>query len=328
MSRWRALALAFALAAAGAARADPAAVLGQVHRDWMVPRAAALVADGARLAEALQAYCAAPPAQAAAGLESAREAWRRALASWERLSAVTIGPLLENRSRRMLDFTPTRPRLIEAAIKSAPSSAADMELVGAPAKGLPALEWLLWTRPIQSQTPACAYAVQVAAEIGREAARAEQGYRQAATRVWDAAAADDAFGEVVNQWVGGLERLRWTGMDMPLNAAAMYGPKAVPVFPRAASGAAAAGWAAQWEALRAIAAPVESLLRERGRSPLADSLRSALRSVDDSMAGLTGADAGKVKAAVGELTKLKHVMEAEVAAALGVSIGFSDADGD
>jgi predicted lipoprotein len=46
------------------------------------------------------------------------------------------------------------------------------------------------------------------------------------------------------------------------------------------------------------------------------------------MAGLTTADRDKVKAAVGELTELKHLMESEVAAALGVHIGFSDADGD
>jgi hypothetical protein len=294
----------------------------------MVPQAGALVAGSSRLSQALQAYCAAPPEQAAAGLESAREAWRRALASWERLSAVTIGPLLENRSRRMLDFTPTRPRLIEAAITGAPASAADMELVGAPAKGFPALEWLLWTRPIQPQTPACAYAVQIALDIGREAARAEQGFREAAARGWDAAPANDAFGELVNQWVGGLERLRWFGMDMPLNAAAMHGPEAAPVFARAASGAAAAGWAAQWEALRALAEPIASLLRERGRRELADSLQHALRRADERMAGLTTADRDKVKAAVGELTKLKHLMESEVAAALGVHIGFSDADGD
>jgi predicted lipoprotein len=108
----------------------------------------------------------------------------------------------------------------------------------------------------------------------------------------------------------------------------MHGPDAAPVFARAASGAAAAVWAAQWEALRALAEPIASLLRERGRSQLADALQRALRRADERMAGLTTTDRDKVKAAVDELTKLKHVMESEVAAALGVYIGFSDADGD
>jgi predicted lipoprotein len=313
---------------AGVARADPAAVLREAYRDWMVPQAAALVADSARLAQALNAYCEATAGPAEAALEKPREAWRRTLASWERLSAVSIGPLLENRTRRMVDFVPSRPRMILKAIEAAPSSAADMELIGAPAKGFSALEWLLWTQPIRAQTPACAYAVQVAAEIGREAARAEKGFRESAARGWDAMKANDALSELVNQWVGGLERLRWPGMDMPLNAAAMLGKDAPPVFPRAASGAAATGWAAQWEALRALAQPVAALLREQGRRDVADSLERALRSADKAMTGLSVAVPGKVKLAVGELTKLKHVMESEVAEALGVYIGFSDADGD
>jgi predicted lipoprotein len=309
---------------AGGARADPAAALRETYRDWMIPQAAALVADSERLEQALRAYCAAP----AAPLEEPREAWRRALAGWERLSAVSIGPLLENRTRRMVDFTPARARQIAKAIQAAPASAAEMELVGAPAKGFPALEWLLWTQPIGARTPACAYAVQVAEEIGREAVRAEKGFRETFARGWDAKHADDALGELVNQWVGGLERLRWPGMDMPLNAAAMLGKDAAPVFPRAASGAAATGWAAQWQALRALGGRIASLLREQGRGAVAESLERALRRADERMAGLTAADPVKVKLAVGELSALKRVMELEVAPALGVHIGFSDADGD
>lgn len=324
MKRW----CAIVLLCAGVAHADPAAELREAYRDWMIPQVGALLADSERLAQSLQAYCAAPAAQAEATLEKPREAWRHALASWERLSAVSIGPLLENRTRRMLDFVPTRPRLIDKAIDTAPASAVDMELIGAPAKGFPALEWLLWTRPIAPQAPECTYAVQLALDIGREAARAEKGMRQAAGRAWDAAAADEAFSELVNQWVGGLERLRWTGMDMPLNAAAMLEGNAPPVFPRAASGAAATGWAAQWEALRALAAPIASLLRERGHLEVADSLQRALQRAHGRMAALGIADRDTVKRAVLELSALKRVMELEAAPALGIPIGFSDADGD
>jgi predicted lipoprotein len=117
-------------------------------------------------------------------------------------------------------------------------------------------------------------------------------------------------------------------MDMPLNAAAMLGKDAAPVFPRAASGAAATGWAAQWEALRALGARIASLLREQGRGALAESLEQALRRADERMAGLTTADPGKVKLAVGALSALERAMQLEVAPALGVHIGFSDADGD
>jgi uncharacterized protein len=301
-----------ALAGATGARADDGAALQALRRDWLRPQAAALVADAARLEEALRGYCAAPGADLAAP----RDAWRRALADWERLSAVSVGPLLEARTRWRIDFNPTRPRLIQRAIKAAPANAADMQLVGAPAKGFPALEWLLWTEPARPRTPECAYAVQLAADIGREAAQIEKGFAQGGA----------TLSELVNQWVGGIARLHWKGMSRPLNVADTTG--AAPVFPRAASGATLVAWRAQWQALRALAVPLDSLLRKHGKDKLSRELREALGRADAAMAALSGTGADEVQAASDELAGLRHLVESEVAPALGVSIGFSDQDGD
>lgn len=307
-----ALLLLCALACVPGARADDTAALESVRLDWMRPQATALVAGSARLGEALRAYCAAPDAD----LEAPREAWRRALAAWERLSAVSIGPLLEARARWRIDFSPTRPRLIQRAITTAAASAKDMELVGAPAKGFPALEWLLWTKPAGPRTPECAYAVQVAADIGREAAQLEKDFGKGGA----------TLSELVNQWVGGVAQLHWKGMSRPLNIAETTG--AAPVFPRAASGATLVAWRAQWDALRALASPLASLLRERGKDKLAGDLRQAVERADATIAALSGTGGDEVQAASDELAGLRHLVESEVAPALDVHIGFSDQDGD
>jgi predicted lipoprotein len=183
-----------------------------LQRAWSTPRAAELVAASVQLTPAIETLCTANAATAESALENARRHWLNSLLAWERLSAVNFGPVLERRSQRQIDFTPTRPRMIEKAVKSAPASAADMELIGTPAKGLPALEWLLWVKPIQPASAECRYAVRVAADIEREAQ---------ALQAAPAPVADDSvvLGEWANQWVGGLERLRWSGMEMPAQPA-------------------------------------------------------------------------------------------------------------
>lgn len=155
--------------------------------------------------------------------------------------------------------------------------------MGTPAKGLPALEWLLWTQPAAPATPACRYAVEAALDVEREAVALKAAFDGAATTDW--AAEDEqerstqAMGEFINQWVGGIERLRWAHMEKPLRAA--QGSR-TPDYPRAASGLTPEAWAAEWKALRTLAVlpqgaalpkpgealvPLETYLRGRGLNP-------------------------------------------------------------
>lgn len=328
------LAVAAAAFAGSAAAVNNAAAIQSVYRHWAAPRAAELVAASARLRPALQAVCEAPAGQADAALQQARAQWLASMQSWERLSAVAIGPLVERRSQRQIDFSPTRPHMIGKAVKSAPASAADMELIGTPAKGFPALEWLLWVKPLQPASPECRYAVELAAEIEREAQALDAAYRQAAAQLADASSAASAMSELVNQWVGGIERLRWSNLEMPVRVAITTGRETAD-YPRRDSGASATVWAAEWSALRALASSppegllaLESILRARGSAGLADALAEAVGQADASMRGLTGTDRDRVLAAAEQLAALKRLVESDVAPALGVSIGFSDADGD
>ena len=295
-----------------------------LHTTWFAPRAAAFHQSSQQMAPAIESLCTASPEAAQAALEKARSQWLASLGAWERLSAVALGPVLERRSQRQIDFSPTRPRSIEKAVKAAPASAQDMEFIGTPAKGFPALEWLLWVKPVQPASPECRYAVQLAREIGREA----EALTAARPAVQEPQA---ALSELLNQWIGGLERLRWASLEMPQRVAMTAAGKTVPDFPRKASGAAPASWAAQWDALKSLAIgpdALESTLRGRGQGKTADALATAIRRADAALAGLDGRDGERVLAAGQTLADLKRLAEGEVATALGVSIGFSDSDGD
>lgn len=300
----------------------PADLLQGLYGHTLQPLAQELVRSAQALAAALRG-CA--PAMA-----TARPAWVRCMLAWERLSAVAVGPLITRRSLRAIDFQPTRPALIQRALAAGPGW--DLALVGTPAKGLPALEWLLWAGP--HQPVACAFAQALAQEIVAEALALEAGFGALARQPWDEDNGPAALAELVNQWVGGLERLRWTGIEKPLRA----GRPAE--LPRALSGQTTAAWAARWQGLRALTVfdgqvppvpgqtgvPLETWLRGRGLNPVADQLRQAVQRSDAAMSGLKPGAAAL--AAAGTLGALKHLAEAQVAPALDVRLGFSDADGD
>lgn len=326
---------------------DTVHALQGIYGHWALPRAQDFDRSARALAPAIDALCQAPAADGKTALSAARTAWQATAHAWEQLAAVSIGPVIARRSQRAIDFTPTRPNLIEKAIATQPQGAKAFERVGTPAKGLPALEWLLWTRPAQPGTPACSYAHEVAQDIARESAALQAAFTIAAGTEWGAEDEQEqstqAISEFVNQWVGGIERLRWAQMDKPLRAAQGSRP---PDYPRIASNDTLAAWASTWTGLRSVTAlpakaalpapgealvPLEMYLRGKGLNPLADKLHQATEKVDASMAQVqkTGT---KNKAAIEQtardLTALKFLAESEVAPALQVSIGFSDADGD
>lgn len=325
----------------------PGQFMQGLYKYWYAPQAEAFARQSALLPDALAAVCDAGATAGAAHLPQARTQWRATAAAWDRLSGVQIGPLVQRRSARQIDFTPTRPELIERAIQAAPVDAAAMERVGTPAKGLPALEWLLWSRVVAPGTPACHYAVQVATDIGREAAALAASFGELAARdLSEDETNGAAMGELVNQWVGGLERLRWAEMEKPALSAASGASKGTGVrragYPRSASDQTAASWAAHWQALRTLAVstaseapepgaalvPLETYLRGRGLNPLANKLVQSVTRADKSLIDLAPANRTGLRLATRELGQLKKLAEAEVAPALEVPIGFSDADGD
>jgi predicted lipoprotein len=346
-----------ALLAGGAARAQTVApnvavpfytagdFMRGVYRFWYAPQATAFAEQAGGLPAAMQAVCDATGAIASEKLEQAKERWKTTALAWDRLSGVQVGPLVQRRSARQIDFSPARPELIKRAIQAAPQDAAAMESIGSPAKGLPTLEWLLWSQPVSSSAPdtlACQYAVQVAADIQREADTLARAFNELAARKPGEAEESNgpAMSELVNQWTGALERLRWAEMEKPRMAGAQGNRNAA--YARSASGQTAARWAAQWQALRALGAsqareaplpgaglaPLETYLRGLGRNEPANQLAQAVNKTDKAMQSTSPANKAGMGSAGRSLADLKKLTEADIAPALEVSIGFSDADGD
>jgi len=325
----------------------PPDVVQGAWRRWYLPRARDFVQRAQALATALSTQCAAPAGDGTA-LAAARLAWGEAAVALGRLSSVAVGPLLQRRTLRQIDFTPTRPELIRRAIAQTPADAAALERIGTPAKGLPALEWLLWTQPAAAVAPgtsACRYAQLLADDVLAEAQALAQAFAALAEAQPEpddeqaGQAAAVAMSELVNQWVGGVERLRWPLMEKPLRSAPKGRP---PAYPRAASGLSREAWVAQWQGLRVLAvAPddevpqpgrdlvsLETYMRGRGLNPLADRWAATVRKVDEAMAVVRPDAAASVQAASKAVADLKQLAEAELAPALDIRIGFSDADGD
>ena len=329
---------------------DTVQTLQGIYGHWALPRAQDFDRSAHALVPAVAALCAAPASDSQAALQAARAAWQTTTRAWERLAAVSVGPVIARRSQRAIDFTPTRPALIEKALATQPQGAKAFERVGTPAKGLPALEWLLWTRPTQPGTPACSYTHEVAQDLAREADALNKAFTDAAGTDWGAEDEQEqstqAISEFVNQWVGGIERLRWAQMEKPLRAAQTTSGAHAPDYPRSASASTLAAWAATWSGLRSVSVladgtavpapgaalvPMDIFLRGKGLNPLADKLRQATDKVDASMAQVQKAgvqNKAAIQQTARDLAALKFLAESEVAPAMQVSIGFSDADGD
>jgi len=323
-----------------------------LYSHWGLRRSAQFVNNSRILSNALAALCQSQPKQSAVALQKARAAWRGIAGTWKfALSGIAFGPLIERRSLRQIETFPARPALIQRNIKAEPQGAKAFERVGTPAKGLPALEWLLWSDLVQPATPACSYAHEVALDIEREAHALQTAFQQAAATDWAAEETQDkahaAMTEFINQWIGGIERLRWADMEKPLRAA--QGLR-VPDWPGSASQTTTGLWGSAWFALYTVTVhptrkalptpgtelvPLEIYLRGRGLNPLADRLVQAVADVQTAFLPITHFHSAKqpdiseaVYQATRALAALKRLGEAEIAPALQITIGFSDADGD
>ena len=302
-------------------------------REHALPSARAWQASCGQLTQALSQ-------QAPAAV--VRAAWQRVAVDWAALSAVSTGPLLTRRSARRVDFHPVRPALVERAIAQAPAGEADMEHIGTAAKGLAALEWLLWAREAPSDAPAHAYAVALAQDLQREADAIATEFDTLAAARMDDEQTVAWFAELFNQWVGGLEQLRLQGLVRPVEEAATRGARApLSIRPHARSDAAER--AARWQSLASLAAfqgaaapakdsgallPYETFLRGRGLNPLADRLRASVRAVEPTLRAAGADQPAAMRRAAATVAALKRLAEAELATALDVRVGFSDADGD
>lgn len=139
-------------------------VLAHLADDVFVPTTAKLRDEAAALPPAVRAACAAPSPDLDAAVDMA---WRHTHNEWSVTAAFVIGPVVEQMQVGPLDFWPVRSDTVDDAVAAAPAAvdAAYVDSRGTSAKGLPALEYLLYADPAALTGTRCSYAAALADDI-------------------------------------------------------------------------------------------------------------------------------------------------------------------
>lgn len=342
--------------AAAAAEADEATrrwILA-LHR-WALPRYADFTVAARALAMAVEA------GDGQGAIESGQQAWRQAMRAWRRLEALQSGPTLQRRSSRRLDFWPTRPTSIEAAVRATaelPPAGAEadraMARLGVAVRGLPALEWMLfpemgrpapWSRSAEHRR----YAKRVADELVAEGLTLHEAWSWEARR-WETAGADElqrGMQEVLNLYVGSCELLRGKKLQKAARIVALggHGASLVNAFDSARSGQTKPFFLTHLEAwLELLVGPVgdaapqdraaslTGLLAARGlgdlAAPMVPAAQAARRASLELPADPAQWSPARVEPMAKALRDMRELIDPPIAQALNVTITFTDADGD
>jgi uncharacterized protein len=300
-------------------------------QDHYIPSALALQTSAVALLESLS--------QAGAPWQAHRTLWVNTMLDWERLAAVAVGPLVERRSARTIDFWPTRPaqiqRILDAGTESL-TTVDQLESIGSTARGLPALEWLLWRRQANANTQH--YATLLAQQVLNESRTLLDGYRSLATAQRSEEQAAALYGDWYGQAVGGLDQLRIKKMVPETRG------KDSSVWVRGVSGQTAAAWQAQLQGLQVFLVGSPAAQAARPDWPVASSLQGLLLGNDNlqpsrTLQSLTQAalragaraqpsNAASVRTAIQALSQLSLHLSSLADSVLNISMGFTDADGD
>ncbi|HWJ62598.1 MAG TPA: imelysin family protein [Acidimicrobiales bacterium] len=320
---------------------DVGEVLQGLAEDVIVPSYEALGTSLATLATDTQALCDAP---SEAALTAAQEAWTEAVAAYQRTRPAGVGPALDDRLMSDLGFA-ARQTVIDDLLES--GDPVDHDAVadeGSAARGLYAVEIALFGEGSDTLTSAegarrCEYVASVAA-VAQEAA-------QPVIEQWTDGDAVDQFvagldggpessvALLVNEVTQRLTELEGMGLlDMTtaetvddLDPSRVGGPADQRLADRKALMAGIS--AAIGDGSTGISALVGAQdAGTRDRLVAADEKASkAVAALPDSVAEALE-DPKAVQAASDAVTELKVLVSTEVASKLGVTITFSDSDGD
>lgn len=323
--------------------------MGHLAHVIAVPEFQRVSSDLDALEDAVTALCEAPDAPR---LEAAQAAWRDARASWIATTPYWFGPVTERRARTRLDWGMVDYTRIETTIAQRDSTSAEdaREFLPATVRGLGAIEHLLFGDPsdltvIELEAgPRCEYLVaitQVAAAEGRAVSDDwTNGYAERLAGEADASlSVDDAVNFTVGTQVHLLRRLA----DMEIGPA--LGTTSPDPIIEAIPGDGAAhdtedyrrqvgsiesiylGPDADGSGLTRLVRARSADADERVRAALEDAT-GALAEVDGSLKDAAMARTPEILRVYQTLKALQLVWNTEVVSLLGVTVGFSDADGD
>jgi predicted lipoprotein len=297
------------------------------------------------LAAAVDELCGAP---GDAALETARAAWREAAVAWPATRAGGVGPAMDRRLMGAIGY-PARPGTVSGLLEGDdPLDTDALAEEGSAARGLPTLELLLFdagSADLAAPGPAGARRCEYAGSAATLAASAAGEVRDAWTGGYVdslASGGQDSVAALVNEVAHTMQEVDDQGLRVLANA------DTPDDLPSAMREGPAAHDLAELRAMHAGVAAVVLGAPDSGsgsggllavveaRDPdVAERLRSAVTEATDAFAGLPDSTAEAITAHPDELAaagdaaaRVKVVVGTEVASVLGVTIGFSDADGD
>ncbi|CAH1747768.1 Peptidase M75, Imelysin [Thauera humireducens] len=323
-----------ASAAAPAPFVPPSDWMSALGQQVLAPGYDGLGRSAAGLAERIDELCGMPGGH---NLDAARAAWRQTALQLRHLSALPIGPALETRILRRLDFWPTRPAQIESSLQARAAGTLPDTRIGITARGLPALEYLLFDpdrKRLDTDTTACAYAAWLASDAARELAALQPAWGAWVSSLREADPETDAalLGDAVNILIGGIDTLRLKYLEK-----AARKPGDATNFDAWRSGGERAHLLAFFDGLRLglqgrDGVPgLTALMRGRGLLALADQLDSQIEVVSTALQALPAHPAegeAAVTQAIAALASLQGLIAHDISDRLKVTVGFGDNDGD
>lgn len=340
------LVVAVASAGCGSGPPERPEVLGELADSAIVPAYDSAAREAAGLRAAVDDLCN-DDAPAAEELSAAQEALAAARAAWLRTEAVWVGPVMQNRSWALVDW-PVDPEGVEAGIADPELSTDPADLatrVGADTRGLRTVEYLLGPEDARATTlqalagaRRCSYLLGVTEVLAGEVESVDDAWRgRGEPAGYPAAFVEnpDALDEVVNDLIDIIRQI----VDAELGAALGTGeseadPAAV------VDGPLQLGVSDLSDRLEGISAVLVGDDDQPGLSSLLgddlsrrirqqfDDAREAISSVRVPLSEAVVEDPEAVAEARDAIDDLRVTLGAEVVSRLGVTVGFSDADGD
>ena len=328
-------------------------VLISLTDEVVVPAYDSLFQDMAQLDRDVQALCDAPDE---APLETARQSWRNARASWMRTEAMWFGPVMDRRSVRLVDWSPTNVSGINELLdenRTFTISEAG-EALASNLRGLGAIEYVLFGNDELAHSRVsghrCSYLTALTEVAHKETdailtewvdgSESRPAYRDFfSDRASVAILPRAAIADVVRTQVFLIRSM----VDMRLATALGLRSDAPDLY--AIPGTAADNGL---QDLRQEVLGMQAIYEGRGEQglgisdlvrPLSDDSDRRLR--DQFVAAIAAIDAveGPLRAAIAErpdqvrrvhesLQNVQITISTEVVSLLGVSVGFTDTDGD
>ena len=340
------LSLVAALAACGAnddiTRED---VVTSLADNVYVPAYRSAADSSASMTAALEAFQASPSVDT---LNAARDAWKEARLAWSRTLSFEFGPAEDRRTMSLVDWMPLEPDKIDETIEARDSFDVEyvVEFLGGPQRGLGAIEHVLFSDD-DDETHLAAmqadggkrieFAVAVSQSISEELATVSKAWSEGLD-------GDDPYRDVfsghapvsifvnsaIAESVRGPVFLMQTVADMQIEPAAGMdgGEEDLSGLPSRPSGYTWPDIRSRIEGARDVYTGVND---EPGLSALVAQLSDDTdRRMRDAFAELVAAlDApDDIDSVVEKLNAARRIFNTEVVSLLGVTVGFSDNDGD